>query len=85
MVPWLVASIAALFTSATGVFLIYTGVEIIGTPHWGYADNAPGVYYVMGGFWALVGSTLLIPAGLLIKRFLRLIKARCGHTRSGTA
>jgi len=85
VVPWVVATVAALFVGSIGVFLVHSGIEIIGTPHWGDADNQPGVYYVMGGFWALLGFMLLVPAGLLIGRFVRLIKARCGHTRSGAA
>lgn len=43
-------------------YLIYQGVDMFGTPWWGYADNAPGVYYVFGTLWAAFGFLIWSPA-----------------------
>lgn len=71
LVIWIVASIIALALAVGGGFMIYDGIEFMGTPLWGYEDNQLAVYLVVGGGYAVIGMILLVPVCLLIRRFVR--------------
>jgi uncharacterized protein len=44
---------------------VIAGVGLAGTPVWGYNDNSPGTYLLVGGLYVLVGA-LVFFAGILL-------------------
>lgn len=64
---YLSAVVAPIFVPV-GAISLYHGVDFFGTPWWGYQDNSPGVYFVVGSIYALLGLLVMVVSSLFVWR-----------------
>jgi len=67
MVPRLLALILALISALVGSYVVLRSINVLGTPLWGTADNASGVYFILGTFYFAIGALLLALSVVIVK------------------